>query len=92
MQKNYTTFTGNIHSLTDTISIKRASKKDFFKRIIGLKTEDNQLMFIEARNSKLALLENVSLNDYVTVEVSFEGSEKNDKQYNNIFLYNLKVL
>jgi hypothetical protein len=63
-----------------------------YKKVLTLETIDEQVLYPEVRNAKLKLLENVYENSTVEIEFSFEGSEKNGKRYNNIYINNITKL
>lgn len=86
--------TGTITYIGDTITIDRSSKNipNLDKKIIKIETQDGQVLFPELRNKKIPLFESMYLRegDLVDIEVSFQGSEKNGKRYNNIFINEIK--
>ena len=90
-QKNYLTIAGEITEIGPEIHIPRQGR-DLYKRVITIVSPDGQKLFPEVRNNKMKLLEGVQVGDFATIEFSFEGSEKNDKIYNNIFLFSLRVV
>lgn len=69
---------------------RRNNKPDFSKKMVDLKTNDGQRLFCEVRNSKIPLLNDLSIGDIVTVELLFAGSEKNGKKYNNLYIVNIE--
>lgn len=66
----------------------RTNKAAFFKRMIDLSTHDGQLLYCEVR--KMQLLESIRIGDIIEIGISFAGSNKNGKKYNNIFINELK--
>ena len=89
MKKNYLKITGTLNFIGDLVHIPRKGN-DLYKRVLTITTPDNQKLFPELRNNRLSLIDDLSVGDYVEIEFSFEGSEKNDKRYNNIFIFNIK--
>lgn len=69
-------------------TFNRTNKKPFSKRMISLETSDGQKLFAELR--KMHLLNGINEGNIVNVEISFAGSEKNGKKYNNIFINKMK--
>lgn len=65
-------------------TFNRVKKSPFTKRMISLETHDGQKLFCELR--KMELLQGINIDDVVNVKISFAGSEKNGKKYNNIFI------
>ena len=63
-----------------------------YKKVLTIETIDEQVLYPEVRNAKLKLLENMYENSTVEIEISFEGSEKNGKRYNNIYINNITKL
>lgn len=88
MPKETSTMYGRVHSTGPIISIDRENKKPFRKRIIGVESEDQQLVFFESRNNLDAPLK---IGTEIEVEYYFAGSIKGDKQYNNIIAANIYV-
>lgn len=76
----------------ELIYIKRDNSPDMYKKMLVLETEDGQRVYPELRNKKLNLAEdfNIVEGDIVEIEYSFEGSEKNGKRYNNIYINSIK--
>ena len=76
-----------IVSISDTERIERKGKPVFFKKTVTIQTHDGQILFCEIR--KMKLLKNIIEGDIVDVSISFAGSTKNGKRYNNIFINSL---
>lgn len=93
-EQNEFTLTGFIEEIGEIQQIRRTTKPDLLKRTISIVTEDGQKVFMEIRNSYIKELqrEGVEKNSYVEVGYVFEGSERNDKKYNNIVLKRIKLL
>lgn len=88
MQKETSTISGEVYSVSEVISIERNNKKPINKRTIGVKTEDQQLVFFESRiNLKQHLPEGTK----VVVDYYFAGSIKGERSYNNIIAENIWV-
>lgn len=86
--KNTFTICGRIHSVTPVVVITRENKAPFSKRIVGVKTEDQQLVFFESRT---ALQKDLPIDTSVVVDYYFAGSIKGTMNYNNIIATNIKV-
>lgn len=86
MQKSTAILCGSVQSVGPVITISRENKRPFEKRIIGIETEDQQLVFFESRNN---LRESLPVGTKVEVEYYFAGSIKGDKSYNNIIASNI---
>lgn len=89
MKKEYLKIKGVITEIGKLVHIERNGIPDLYKRVLTVETIDEQVLYPELRNGKLQLLENIEENCIVEIEFSFEGSEKNDKRYNNIYINNL---
>lgn len=89
MRKDYLKIKGLITEIGELVHIKREGIPDLYKRVLIVETSDEQVLYPEVRNSKLKLLDNIEEGAVVEIEFSFEGSEKNDKRYNNIYVNNL---
>ena len=92
MKKEYLKIKGVITEIGELIHIQRAGIPDLYKKVLTLETIDEQILYPEIRNAKLKLLDNLYENSTVEIEFSFEGSEKNDKRYNNIYINNITKL
>lgn len=79
---------GTITLIEEEKIINNKNGNKFRKVVLTLETMDNQKLFIEVRNEKIAELElkNINLHDFVEVSFVFKGSIKNEKRYNNILL------
>ena len=91
MRKSYLKIKGIVTEIGDMVHIKRNGIPDLYKKVLTMKTVDDQVLYPEVRNSKLKLLEelNVTEGSVIEIEFSFEGSEKNEKRYNNIYINNI---
>jgi hypothetical protein len=91
MKKQYFTISGTLEHIGDLVQLPRRNK-DLYKRVLTIVSPDNQKLFPELRNHNLAALEHIAIGDFITIEFSFEGSEKNGKRYNNIFIYSINSI
>jgi hypothetical protein len=66
----------------------RTNKSTFVKRVITLETQDGQILYCELR--RMNLLDEMPIGTIIDVEISFAGSEKNGKRYNNIFINKMR--
>ena len=92
IEKDFLKLRGVVKHITERTVIKRKTNKDLIKRVLTIETFDQQVLFPELRNNKLKLLEQelIAEGSQVEIEFSFEGSEKNGKRYNNIYLHSIK--
>lgn len=83
---------GTVNKIHELIHIEREGIPDLEKRILTIETPDGQILYPELRNAKLPLLEreNIQEGDAVEIEILFQGSHKNGKNYNNIYIYSIK--
>jgi len=88
MNKNNIPLTCQILEIGEEQTFNRTNKKPFTKRMVSLQTSDGQKLFAEVR--KMYLLDGITQGNIVNIEISFAGSEKNGKKYNNIFINKLK--
>lgn len=88
----YFNVTGTITEIGELLHIQRINLPDLYKRVYTLETADGQRLFPEIRNVKLKLLDKnqIQEGDLVRVEFSFEGSQRGDKRYNNIYTNNIE--
>ena len=84
--------TGTVLEISDMVQIRRTTKPDIFKKMVTIKLEDNQKVFCEIRNACLKELDREGIEFGVFVEINyiFEGSEKDNKRYNNIIIKSIK--
>lgn len=95
MKKRFKTIeSALITHISEVVHVKRDNVPDLYKRIITVVEPDEQTSFCELRNAKLKLFERLQLQegDNVLIEYSHEGSEKNGKKYNNIYINNISKL
>lgn len=86
------TLKAQVEKIGDLEQIRRTTKPDLYKQLLTLKTEDGQILYPEIRNSLLKLIDREGIVEgcLVEVEYRFQGSEKNDKVYNNIVLQSIR--
>ena len=94
MNKNYFKLEGKVCEIGELVHIERKGIPDLYKRVLAIETADGQKLYPELRNQKLKLLdrEQIDINSLVSIEYSFEGSEKNGKRYNNIYINSIKTI
>ena len=92
MKKEYLKIKGVITEIGELVHIQREGIPDLYKKVLTIETIDEQVLYPEVRNAKLKLLDNMYENSIVEIEFSFEGSEKNGKRYNNIYINNITKL
>lgn len=92
MKKEYLKIKGVITEIGELVHIQREGITDLYKKVLTIETIDEQILYPEVRNAKLKLLDNMYENSTVEIEFSFEGSEKNGKRYNNIYINNITKL
>ncbi len=94
VEKSYFKLNGTVHLVGDLVHIKRDGIPDLYKRVLTVETPDGQVLFPELRNGKLKMLETegITQGSTVAIEFLFQGSEKNDKRYNNIYIYSIKAI
>lgn len=85
---------GTVTEIGSMIQIRRTIKPDIYKKTITVVTPDNQKVFMEIRNTGIKELERegIEMNSFVEVEYLFEGSEKDDKKYNNVVIKSIKLI
>jgi|VirMetMinimDraft_7_1064189.scaffolds.fasta_scaffold09403_7 hypothetical protein len=94
IEKSYFNLKGTVHVVGELVHIKRDGIPDLYKRVLTIETPDGQILFPELRNGKLKMLEERDIKQGSTVEIDFlfQGSEKNSKRYNNIYIYSIKKI
>lgn len=94
MPKNYFELKGTVHMIGELVHIEREGIPDLHKRVLTVETPDGQILFPELRNSRLKLIEEEGIEQGSTVEIKylFQGSEKNGKRYNNIYIHTIKSI
>jgi len=92
MRKDYLKIKGVVTEIGELVHIQRTGIPDLYKRVLTIETIDEQVLYPEVRNGKLKMLDDIYENSTVEIEFSFEGSEKNDKRYNNIYINTITKL
>lgn len=94
VEKNYLDIKGTVHAIGELVHIKREGIPDLYKKVLTVETPDGQVLFPELRNGKLKMLEteNISEGSTVAIQYLFQGSEKNGKRYNNIYIFSIKAI
>lgn len=87
MLKKTCYFEGEVISMGEIISIQKGNK-EFKRRLLGVISEDNQVIYFEARKTLNGLPD---IGKKVKVEYYFAGSCKGDKVYNNIVILNIEL-
>lgn len=88
MQKDIIYLEGTVQKIDELLHIPRDKKPDLYKRTLVFVTESGQKLFPEVRNQRLKSLEKEMIHEgcKAKIGITFEGSEKNDKRYNNIYV------
>lgn len=92
MTTNFLKIKGIVTFIGELVHIKRKGIPDLYKKVLTVETIDGQRLYPEVRNSKLRMLDDITENSRVKIEYSFQGSEKNGKRYNNIYVNNIVKL
>ena len=94
MEKDFFTLKGIVHQLGEPTHIQRGDLPDIYKRVLTVETYDGQVLYPELRNSKMRMIDTEGIQEGSAVEIyfTFQGSEKNGKRYNNIYIYRIKKL
>ena len=85
-KKVYFKLVAEITAIGELVHIKREGLSDIYKKVVTLVTSDGQKLYPEIRNKKLTQLNVLNIHDIVDLEYTFEGSQKGDKLYNNIYI------
>ena len=85
-------FIGIIKFIEDEFVIIKPNGTEITKQLFTLQTIDDQILFLEVRNDNVNYLKNVTSNTIVEILVTFEGSEKNQKRYNNLIVQKITLL
>lgn len=91
-EKSYFNLKGTVQEVGELVHIERVGIPTLHKRVLTVETPDGQILYPELRNNKLKLIEAGNIQEGSTVEIEylFQGSEKNGKRYNNIYIYSIK--
>jgi len=88
------TIRGTLNFIGKFERIERDNNIDIVKKIISIITPDNQKLFLELRYklTKILKIKEIGVGDPVEIEFIFQGSEKNGKRYNNLYVKTIKKL
>lgn len=94
VEKSYFNLKGTVHEVGELVHIKRDNIPDLYKKVLTVETPDGQILYPELRNGKLKMLDehNIGQGSTVEIEYLFQGSEKNGKRYNNIYVNSIKPI
>ena len=94
IEKNYNKLKGTVHEVGELVHIERNGIPDLLKKVLTMETPDGQILFPELRNGRLKMIESEKIQQGSTVEIEylFQGSEKNEKRYNNIYIHTIKKI
>jgi len=92
MRKEVFMLRGTVTFIGEITHIPRTNVPDLYKIILTIELPDGQKLFPEVRNQKLNIIEReqIKVKDFVELGYTFEGSEKNGKRYNNIYVNSIK--
>ena len=78
---------GMVLEIGDLIHTKKENNPDLYKKTLTIKTADGQKLYVDVINKRLKSLEKEDISEGVIVdlEISFKGSERDNKKYNNIY-------
>ena len=86
---------GKVIGVKETVTKSSSNTgKDFSKREIWIETPDDkypQTLSIEFTQDKVALLDNISINENVTIEINLRGRQWKDKVFNTIAGWKITV-
>lgn len=89
MREDNVSIVVGFHEIGELMNFDRKGKPSFIKRNITLKTMNDSLIFAEVR--KMELLDGVEEGMVAEVKLSFSGSQKGDKKYNNVFINEINL-
>ena len=94
MKIEYFKLKGKVQLIGELVHVPRKNAPDLFKIVLTIETPDGQILYPELRNKKVKLIarENISVGKEVELEYSFQGSEKNGKRYNNLYVNSITPL
>lgn len=83
---------GTVTEISSLVYIKRSTIPDLYKKVLTVEEDDGQVSYPEIRNNNLNLLESQHIEVGVRVKIDyvFQGSSKNGKRYNNIYINDIK--
>ncbi len=85
---------GTVRKIGEFFVVEREGKPSIEKKILIIDTPDQQTFYPEIRNKKINLLESkdIKAGDQVEISFLFQGSEKDEKVYNNIVVSNINKI
>ena len=92
MIKKTATIVGKVITKSEVVTIPRANKDDLLKQSIGIETDDGQKVFFEVKPNHFEKVKFIRMGMEISVSYFFSGSEKNGKQYNNIWISEIDVV
>lgn len=82
--------TGYITYISPEIEVNNVGRPMYLKRMVTVVSNDGQKFFGEIRKNKLTLLDSINTRQELKIGYLFEGSEKDNKRYNNIYIDTLE--
>ena len=82
--------TGYITYISPEIEVNNVGRPMYLKRMVTVISNDGQKFFGEIRKNKLTLLDSINTRQELKIGYLFEGSEKDNKRYNNIYIDTLE--
>tara|TARA_R110000803_G_scaffold165053_2_gene228659 strand:+ start:90 stop:368 length:279 start_codon:yes stop_codon:yes gene_type:complete len=92
MERNFIKQVGRVRKITEKIEIEREGKPNIIKRTFTFLANDGQKHYPEIRNAKIGLLDYIQEGDRVEILFILQGTEKNDKRYNNILINSIRKI
>ena len=85
---------GKVQEIGDLIQIRRVGKPDLFKRVLTIEVNEGGVLYPEIRNNNIKVIEKegIEIGSNIEMEFSFQGTEKDNKKYNNILVESIKLL
>jgi hypothetical protein len=92
MEKVNFQVTGTVTNISDLIQVVRTVKPVLFKKIVTVKTIDEQILFLEIQNANLKMLdrEGIEVDILISADFVFKGSQKDGKLYNNLIITSIQ--
>lgn len=91
MEKRKLNFmTGYITYISPEIEVNNVGRPMYLKRMVTVVSNDGQKFFGEIRKNKLTLLDSINTRQELKIGYLFEGSERDNKKYNNIYIDTLE--
>lgn len=81
---------GYITYISPEIEVRNVGRPMYLKKMVTVVSNDGQKFFGEIRKNKLTLLETVNIGRELKIGYLFEGSERDNKKYNNIYIDTLE--